>query len=190
MAKKFRAFIAIEMPAAVQKRCLQIQSELANDFPGVKWNKPESLHITMLFLGQIDDKDLWKTCDLAKKACNEIKPFQFKLQGMGCFPNPRRARVVWLGVDPESVNNFQKLYDVLADKMEEQGLYRKEQRDFQPHLSLGRLNQQDLDFSVVCSHWKIHPWISDELDVKQVLVLSSEDMHDGPEYTKLAKIKL
>ena len=68
--------------------------------------------------------------------------------------------------------------------------YRKEQRDFQPHLSLGRLNQQDLDFSVVCSHWKIHPWISDELDVKQVLVMSSEDMHDGPEYTKLAKINL
>jgi hypothetical protein len=55
---------------------------------------------------------------------------------------------------------------------------------------LGRLNQQDLDFSVVCSHWKIHPWISDELDVKQVLVMSSEDMHDGPEYTKLAKINL
>jgi len=67
MAKKFRAFIAIEMPVAVQKRCLQIQSELANDFPDVKWNKPEMLHITMLFSGQIDDRDLWKTCDLAKK---------------------------------------------------------------------------------------------------------------------------
>ena len=60
MAKKFRAFIAIEMPAAVQKKCLQIQSELANDFPGVKWNKPEMLHITMLFLGQIDDNQFDK----------------------------------------------------------------------------------------------------------------------------------
>ena len=47
MAKKIRAFVAIEMPATVSKRCLQIQSELANDFSGVKWTRPDMLHITL-----------------------------------------------------------------------------------------------------------------------------------------------
>lgn len=190
MAKKIRAFVAIKMPATVSKRCLQIQSELANDFSGVKWTRPDMLHITLLFLGQLDDRKLWQACDIVRNACKNISPFQFKLQGMGCFPNPRRARVLWLGVDPESFKSFQELHHAIASPMEEHGLYRKESRGFNPHLSIGRINQQDLDFSVICSRWKIHPWISDELEVRQLHVMSSDETPEGHEYNSLAKINL
>ncbi len=190
MPKRTKAFIAIEMPKVVQKKCLQIQVELANDFPGVKWTKPDSLHITLLFLGEIDDKQLWQACDLAKKACADIDPFHFKLHGLGCFPNPRRPRVIWLGIDPDSGSYFKQLHKEIGSKISDTGFYRMDQKEFQPHLSIGRINQQDLDFSVVCSRWKVHPWTSDDIDVNQVLVMSSESIGDEHRYTKLAKIKL
>lgn len=189
MAKKIKAFIACDIPDLVRKKCAQIQSQLAEDLPMVRWVKPEHMHITLVFLGEISDQQLWEACSMTRKAASVFPEFSFTLKGLGCFPNPRRPRVLWMGVDAESVPLFAQLHEQISSGISLKGWFREDNKEFSAHLTLGRL-KQDADLSVQCSKWKTETWTSEVCPVREVQVYSSEMTADGPEYAKLAKVAL
>lgn len=189
MAKKTKVFIACDIPDLVRKKCAQVQSQLTEELPMVRWVKPEHMHITLVFLGEIRDQQLWEACSMTKKAASVFSEFSFSLKGLGCFPNPRRPRVLWMGVDEKSAPKFSQLHEQISSAISLSGWFREENKGFSAHLTLGRLNQ-DVDLSVQCSKWKTEVWTTDECPVREIQVYSSEMTADGPEYTKLSKVAL
>ncbi len=132
-----RTFIAIELPGAVKSELAQITDELKSSRADVKWIKPEAIHLTLKFLGSIDEQKAKEVKDVLNKTAKGQVPFEMSLEGLGAFPNPASPRVIWAGVK-EGAQNTINLAKSLEDQLEKIG-FEKEKRPFHPHLTLGRL---------------------------------------------------
>src|ERR1700681_3615489 len=93
-----RTFIGIELGKAIRDRLIGLQESLTASAAGVKWVEPDNLHVTLLFLGEVDDRELPGVCRAAQEAVADLPAFPLSIEGAGCFPNPRRPRVLWVGV--------------------------------------------------------------------------------------------
>ncbi|MSR30166.1 MAG: RNA 2',3'-cyclic phosphodiesterase [Gemmataceae bacterium] len=190
MAKQTRAFIALPIPQAGIRQCQGLQKGLQDQVRGVHWGKPDQFHITLHFLGVLNSQQVWQVCSGIKSVVESIHPFAFSLQGVGCFPNARRPRVIWVGVDSQWLEPMVNLWQSLRRVLAPLGFYREENRAFTPHLTLGRFPREGGDLSSVCSQKSIQDWKSEELLVDKVQVFSSEPGPDGPAYNSLATFRL
>ncbi|MEO0131770.1 MAG: RNA 2',3'-cyclic phosphodiesterase [candidate division WOR-3 bacterium] len=140
---KLRSFIALPIPDRLKTEIAVMIEEFTREFSNVsaplpiKWVSRENLHITLVFLGEISSDFLNKTQDILKELTKTVTPFKVQLRGLGAFPNPRSARVVWIGIKEgaEQISYFQ-------NKLEEALMtigYKPEERKFHPHLTIGRI---------------------------------------------------
>src|SRR5687767_7627551 len=109
---RLRTFIAVELEKGIRSRCLTLQETLARSAEDVKWVEAENLHVTLLFLGEVDERDLPAVCQVVGAACAEISPFTMSIEGVGCFPNLRRPRTLWVGVG-RGTQDLVALHDAL-----------------------------------------------------------------------------
>jgi 2'-5' RNA ligase len=137
-----RTFIAIELSPDILAQVGRLQDRVREDLPPglVRWVHPEGIHLTLKFLGDVDQAALPEIEQALRAACAPHAPFDLRVADMGCFPNPRRPRVVWIGVEDESHSLVPLQRDV------EQAIaplgFPTEQRGFQPHLTLGRVKER------------------------------------------------
>lgn len=124
-----RAFIAVELSEEVRKNLQPFQKAL--DFEGVKLVEPENLHITMFFLGEIDDRTAAKVVEALGKIT--VPKFELKCSGVGVFPNPNFIRVAWAGCENESLT---KIYEQLAPEMRK---LRYKIEPFRGHVTVARV---------------------------------------------------
>src|SRR5438309_10904162 len=96
--KRLRTFIALDLGKTVRDKAVALQESLARAGSDVKWVEPENLHVTLLFLGEVDDRDVPAVCRSVGECCKQQQPFTMSVERLGCFGNPRRPRTVWLGV--------------------------------------------------------------------------------------------
>lgn len=132
-----RSFIAIDIPAELRNALASVQEELRASGADVKWVRPQSVHLTLKFLGEIEPDAVKDIQQEVEKHTRERSPFTLELGGMGCFPRLRQPRIVWLGLLGETDQ-------LLALQKEvEEGTARlgfpREKRSFKPHLTLGRV---------------------------------------------------
>jgi 2'-5' RNA ligase len=124
-----RLFIAIELSEALKTAL----GKLRSDIPGARWVPPEQIHLTLAFLGELDEETTDRlTLELAGI---QAAGFELSLSGTGCFPNVRYPRVLWVGVKP------QPLLTLLADKVNSAVTACNiplEERPFSPHITLAR----------------------------------------------------
>src|SRR5207253_2534066 len=85
-----------------------------------------------------DERAVIDVCRATARACDLLSPFTFGLETVGCFPNERRPRVVWIGVGTGS-HEFKQLHDAVELALQDLGCYRREERQYTPHLTLGRV---------------------------------------------------
>ncbi len=125
-----RLFVAIELPDEVQERL----AGLCAGVPGAKWVKPENIHLTLRFIGEVPE-DRFQDIDAA---LGQIRApgFEVALDGVGCFPPRGRARVLWAGVTKNGA--LAHLYDKVESALVRTGL-EPEGRKFSPHVTLARL---------------------------------------------------
>jgi 2'-5' RNA ligase len=130
-----RTFVAIDLPAEIRRNITRVMDLLRRTASEVRWARPESLHVTLKFIGELPVDALPETTSrLASIRAPE--PFSLQVRGAGCFPNERAPRVIWLGLQtgPELT--------ALASQVEEALVplgIPKEKRPFAPHLTVGRL---------------------------------------------------
>src|SRR5450759_970790 len=95
-----RTFIAIELPQAILDQLSEIQARLKSALPGsaVRWVKPDGVHLTLKFLGQIPDDQIELIASSLKAGVAGHQPFTVEVSGAGCFPTVQRPRVIWIGV--------------------------------------------------------------------------------------------
>jgi 2'-5' RNA ligase len=132
-----RTFIAIEISDDIKKMLDQIESHLKYAGADVKWVKPETIHLTLKFLGEINEEK----CEEVKEALNSIakymKPFELTLKDMGAFPKIENPRVVWVGLGKGAAESA-ALASGIDDLLSKTG-FAKEERPFSPHLTIGRV---------------------------------------------------
>lgn len=133
-----RVFLAINFPDALQRRMLDATSALRQAAPDVRWVGEPLIHMTVKFLGDVDEpriEDVRRTLlSVTESHCRMAVRFT----GVGAFPNLRRARVVWLGVEPEA--RLELLHHDLEVAYSTMG-FEIEARPFRPHVTLGRVRQ-------------------------------------------------
>ena len=135
-----RAFVALEMPLAIQNALREISADLKEKLNGLplRWLPVENIHLTLKFLGEISENSLDSISALLEAQANTIQPFEIRLAGTGVFPNARRPNVVWVGMDaPEDLLLLQQRIEMDLSRLG----YPAEQRKFSPHLTLARVQR-------------------------------------------------
>lgn len=183
-----RTFLGVAVSDGTRRRATAVQHDLA-PVAGVKWVDPANLHVTLLFLGDLDDRDLVDVCKVVTAAARREPPFVMRVSGLGAFPTPRRPKVLWGGI-ADGVDTLLRLHTAIAGPLLDLGAYRREEREYTPHLTLGRVNS-DLDSASLAPELaKRAAWDGGHTDVDEVLVYSSELRRAGPEYAVLARSPL
>ncbi len=131
-----RLFFAINLPAEEQDRLHRATARLrAADLP-VRWVPPQNLHVTLRFLGSVAGQLVAGVQEAGARAAAGIAPFDTRLGGIGAFPNTRRPRVIWVGV--QKAEPLLELHAALEQALAPLG-FAPEDRAFQPHITLGRV---------------------------------------------------
>jgi RNA 2',3'-cyclic 3'-phosphodiesterase len=182
-----RSFIAIELPEAVKSALSEFQQELKKCGADVRWVKPESVHLTLKFLGNISEKDVDRIIKSLEGTCRKYTAFNLEISGAGVFPNKKSPRVLWIGV---TVNGaFAKLQQEIEDAMASMG-FEKENRKFVPHLTLGRC-RSSIGKEALLEKIELHKDNTfGVIDVKNVSFMKSELSPVGAKHTRVAEIAL
>lgn len=131
-----RTFIALELPEELKKSLGRLQAKFRERTGGVKWVRPENMHLTLKFLGDIKAEMVTPVAGALAKLCAGRAPLCFDAAGLGAFPNSRNPKVLWAGMEADdSLSSFHgELEAALADLG-----FSREDRPFAPHVTLGRL---------------------------------------------------
>lgn len=136
----FRAFIAVDLSAEVLDRLAQVMDGLRREIGegAIRWVPIENMHLTLKFLGDVSVSNLDRLKEIMRISAATCSPFALSVGGLGAFPSPLRARVVWVGVEgPPDLMSLQRMIDTETDRLG----YASENRDFKPHLTLGRVGR-------------------------------------------------
>ncbi|MGD8836976.1 MAG: RNA 2',3'-cyclic phosphodiesterase [Desulfobacteraceae bacterium] len=137
MGRTLRAFVAFKLPEHIVDRAATLQSALKARGMKMRWVKPQNLHLTLKFLGDIPVADAPKIgAAIVHVACDE-PPLELTLQGMGVFPGIKRPRVLWVGFGGQ-VQALKQLHRKLEDQLEPLG-YDRDKRGYRAHLTLARI---------------------------------------------------
>jgi 2'-5' RNA ligase len=187
--KRIRTFIAVGLDRPVRDRVVLLQEALAASDAEVKWVEPENLHVTLLFLGEVDERDLVSVCRVVTECSGRLTPFTMSVERPGCFPNRRRPRTLWVGIGT-GTQELVALHDALEPPLLDLGCYRREERQYTPHLTLGRMKADQPGDALGRALEKHAGWQCGEQPVREVLVMSSELTPKGPVYTVMGRGKL
>jgi len=183
---RLRTFIAVDPGKAIRDRLVALQDALARAGAEVKWVEPDNLHVTLLFLGEVVDKDVPSVCRVVSDVAGKHGPFPMSVEKTGCFPNARRPRILWVGVGRGEAD-LCFLHDELEQPLLDLGCYRREGRRYTPHITLGRNKKDGASGELAAALAKKADWKAGEITVAEILVMSSELRSDGPEYTVLSR---
>jgi RNA 2',3'-cyclic 3'-phosphodiesterase len=134
-----RTFIAIELNDAVRLALERQISVLATALPGVRFVDPAGLHLTLAFLGELDDAQVDAAIAASEAAASRARPFRLRVSGLGTFGSPRDPRVIWAGVGGD-LDPLRALHGYLARELEQRS-FPTESRPFSPHFTLARIKQ-------------------------------------------------
>lgn len=182
-----RCFVAADISSELRGRIEKLQSELKRKLKspaGIKWVNPEQIHLTLKFLGEVPDDMAEEIGQTLKMVCENFDSFELEFSKIGSFGRP--PKVIWLGIEKPN-EMLQKFAAELEEAFELLG-FEKEQRDFSPHLTLGRIKEgfKDRTLSqIIADFGKVD---APTIKIDSVSFYKSQLTSDGPIYTLLRKI--
>jgi 2'-5' RNA ligase len=183
-----RLFVAVDMSSQVRDRIGQVQrrlkKELGND-RGVKWVRPEQIHLTLKFLGEVRDAAITQVCDVVTRTAARYDSFEMQVLGLGVFGNP--ARVVWAGIQPCPV--LMNMQTELECEFEKIG-WARENRAFAGHLTLCRVKSASAGRKLAQAIENAGNEIFGSVWVDQAVLYESRLSADGPEYSAVCTAPL
>ncbi|MBP1718385.1 MAG: 2-5 ligase [Deltaproteobacteria bacterium] len=137
MMETVRSFIAIEIPEVLRQKLRDFLRDLKNTGADVKWIRPDAIHLTLKFLGAVEQDLLERVSLSLGPVVEKFVPFELRAEGAGFFPSFRKPRVVWAGlIDEEgTVSRLQREIEMTTAGLG----FPSEDRPFKPHLTLGRV---------------------------------------------------
>ncbi|MDG2381188.1 MAG: RNA 2',3'-cyclic phosphodiesterase [Pirellulaceae bacterium] len=185
---RIRTFVAIDVSERVRRAAAATISELEPTTESIRWVSAKNVHITMKFLGDVNETDIYQVCRLTADAVRDVPSTQVNCRGIGAFPSIERPRTIWLGIDDPT--------DCLVELHQriEQGLlslgFPREQRRFQPHVTLGRARYGRRDMQELEDRLSTFEVEAGPVDIDQLVIYASELGSNGPNYTVLGRAPL
>ena len=188
MSEQIRTFIAAKISPAECEKIRGFQRLLRNELKNVIWVKPENIHLTLRFLGNIDEvsKDVVISC--LEKGAEDFKPLNMNLSGLGVFPDERRPRVLWTGLEGD-VSRLSLMSSRICQGLESKG-FAKSRNHFSPHITIGRFNKKKLDKNLFNIISKYNSLVSGFFVIDEIVFYKSELFPDGAKYSPLFEKKL
>jgi 2'-5' RNA ligase len=184
-----RSFIAIELSYEATTALAELQKELKIAAPpgSVRWTAPDSIHLTLHFLGDVEVAQVDAIAGLLQSCAAAYPPLSLRLAGLGCFPNMRRPRIVWVGVTGETAPLISLQRD-LGEKLQVIG-YTPEDRPYAPHLTIGRVKKelpgrQLVELGQALAQIEVGQLA--QLDASGISLMKSDLQPAGPVYSQLA----
>lgn len=134
-----RSFLAFDLPPQIRQVLGDAFEKVRKTSLDARWVRPEGIHLTVVFMGDVREEDLSPMGEFIGAVCSRYGPFTVALKGMGCFPNSRNPRVLWLGVEG-TLERMSRFRDEVQRGLIPFGV-QEEKRDFRPHLTLGRFKK-------------------------------------------------
>jgi 2'-5' RNA ligase len=185
---RIRTFIAVDLDKTVRNRTVRLQETLKETGTEVKWVEPENLHVSLLFLGEVNEQEVVEVCRIVDETAQHHSSFLMRVESAGCFPHPRRPRVLWVGIG-EGKQALCAIHDDLETALLDLG-FRREERKYSPHITLGRVKSDGPTENLASALAQQAGWKGGEIQVGEVLVMGSKLTPTGPEYTVLSRAKL
>lgn len=177
-----RTFIAIETPTDLKEEMEKVQSLLKQSNADVRWEQKEKFHATIKFLGDVQENILPKVLSVIEATVQEHPPFQLTYEGLGCFPNKKNPRVVWIGSRNDD-GTLDKLKTALDTSLKPFG-FEPEKRNFHPHITLGRVKSTNRIKDLISMMEKV-TFEPQSITVQHITVMKSILKPQGSEYSIL-----
>jgi len=178
-----RTFVACEVPQPVRAAVDRAVAPIRPD-ASVGWTKPPGWHLTLKFLGDLSTGDVKRVAQAAQEISGDLAPLHVRLGTWGAFPNPKRPRVLWLGVE-EGADELTTAARLLDRRLGELG-FARETRAFHPHLTLARVRSPREGVrawqALQGTNERFEPFTADRMVVFQSVLA-----RDGARYTPLAE---
>lgn len=186
MNKIIRAFIAIHFPETVKEDLYS--SIIEFKWKGFKRVEKNNIHLTLKFLGSLPESKVEKVVEKLKKAAYGTQRFSIEIVNFGAFPSTKRARVVWAGAR-ETPNQLKELFEKI-DRLLAELNFKKESRDFLPHITLGRFK---IPLNITSEATKIGEKIANtkpKVEIDKFYLVKSTLFPSGPKYENIAEFNL
>jgi 2'-5' RNA ligase len=185
-----RAFIAIEIPGDIRAAIGEAQARLRRAHVGVKisWTKVENVHVTLQFLGYIEEEAIPKISAGLESVSRNHAPFELRVRGAGAFPNENRPRVLWVGCE-DAQGKLKALATAVQAAMQPLG-FEPERREFSAHLTLGRVKLPKPDAALTRALDSIKNEVFGAMRVEAVHLFESQLNPEGSIYSKLSSHEL
>ncbi|PWH14051.1 MAG: RNA 2',3'-cyclic phosphodiesterase [Anaerolineae bacterium] len=186
-----RAFIAIDIPPEIRQAISHETAGLRQACGrAVRWVATENIHLTLKFLGEVSSANLELLRQSIHAECAQTAPFEISVAGLGCFPNPRHPRVLWVGLSaPSELTHLQRQIENAATRLG----YTPEEKPFSPHLTIGRVREQITPTELQTLRKLLEQSTVSALGtftVREVHIYKSELRPEGPQYSRLATAQL
>ncbi len=180
-----RSFIAIDFDAAIRRQLAATQDRLRHHCPSLRWVDPEKIHLTLKFLGEIDDDQLEPVARTLDELTRDCRSFDIAVRGLGVFGTPRSVRVVWVGLhEPQG---FLARCHARCETLLLPLGFPKENRPFRPHLTLAR-NRSPRDSNDIRRAVEKHANLNAGIQtVTSITLYQSTLTSDGPIYQPLSQ---
>ena len=194
-----RAFVALDLPgevkAALSETSHRLAAQLGVHSHAVRWTKPEAIHLTLQFLGDVPIGMQQLLKEAIARGCDGQRAAEVSLDGLGVFPNPKRPRVLWVGIegDEASMRALNSLQAAISNELSTLGF--KPDKGFRPHLTLGRGREPATDAEIeyigrCIARATDHPLVKCTFMLDEVNLVKSELRPTGSLYTPLAVVPL
>jgi 2'-5' RNA ligase len=185
----WRLFCAVNLPGELKARVGEYQRLLREAQTGVRasWERPEKLHLTLKFLGEIELPRVEALTRAAGRAAEGLRPFDLSVVGTGSFPPKGPPRVLWLGVeDPSGL--LARLHSRLEEECAREG-FPREPKAFRPHLTLARLRSREGAERLGALH-RDALFEAQSFTVSELVVVRSELLPGGARHTPISRHRL
>ena len=180
---EIRAFIAVELPKGVKSFLKELSAKLKGFGGDVRWTRPEGIHLTLKFLGNIKSEQAPALGEAIKSVCGDCRRFPLDVAGVGAFPGLGRPRVIWTGLQ-DPLGRLVPLAAKLEDLVAEQG-FEREKRPFRPHLTLGRVKSGRVNPELVAAIRDMSDLAGPSFVAEHLVLFQSVLKPSGAEYTPL-----
>jgi len=177
-----RLFIAIDIPDEIKRAISELIGRLKKTGSDVKWVRPETVHITLKFLGEVEESKIKAITDRLEMISKRHAPFELEAVGTGVFPDYSRPRVLWIGIRQNE--EVQKIYEEINTELKALG-FEEENRAFKPHLTIGRVKSRSGLNQTLKTLRGFSKRDFGKISVKEILLMKSTLKPTGAEYEKI-----